>query len=112
EVLVALRRHVGRAHDMRLAGVAEFEFRPLFPAIGAMDQKHVVPSAVIDPHSGSLREPPLPRSTGERKSVRRAAGFSSPPGRGRGGLRSKTEWGCFRIAGFLNAPPPPPPPHR
>src|SRR5882724_5164569 len=40
EIVVALAGHVGRARDMRLAGVAEFEFRALFLAIGAADEKH------------------------------------------------------------------------
>src|SRR5690606_3118794 len=40
ELLVADRGDIVRPRDMRLAGPAEFEFRAIFLAIGAVDQKH------------------------------------------------------------------------
>ena len=43
EILVLDRSDVGRAGDMRLAGVAEFEFGALFLAIGAAYEKHGSP---------------------------------------------------------------------
>ena len=42
EILVGLAGEVWRTRDMRLAGVAEFELRPLFLAIGAVDQEHFI----------------------------------------------------------------------
>ncbi len=52
---------------------------------------------LIDPHSGLLCKPPLPRSTGERKvaSPQALAPFLSPRNRGRGVERSETEWGSI-----------------
>jgi hypothetical protein len=49
----------------------------------------------IDPHFVSLRSTPLPRSTGERKDAKVAAGISSLPGRGRGAERSEAVRGCL-----------------
>ena len=51
----------------------------------------------FDPLSGSLREPPLPRSTGERMGAKLAAGASSPLTQwGRGAERSEAERGLFK----------------
>ncbi len=52
----------------------------------------------FDPHSGLLRKPPLPRSTGKRNPSWNSAGvaaapFLSPVERGRGAERSEAEWG-------------------
>jgi hypothetical protein len=41
EVLVALGGDVGRARDMRFAGIAELELGTLFLAIGAVNEKHL-----------------------------------------------------------------------
>ena len=52
----------------------------------------------VDPHSGLLRKPPLPRSAGERNRTAATPaplqpGFLSPAERGRGAEQSEAEWG-------------------
>ena len=74
----------GRARDMRLAGVAEFEFRPLFLAIGAVDEKHVLlflEFAVADHGAGRLIAEPLAelayRATRRSRSATSVTGSNS-----------------------------------
>ena len=62
----------------------------------------------VDPHSGLLRKPPLPRSTGERKCAAATTallqpGFLSPVERGRGAERSEAEWGSTEPSAMTSA---------
>src|SRR5690606_20753962 len=65
ELLVADRGNIVRPRDMRLAGPAEFEFRAIFLAIGAVDQKHARLRGWKDEESWL---PPIPPLAGERSA--------------------------------------------
>jgi hypothetical protein len=49
---------------------------------------------MVDPHSGLLCKPPLPRSTGERKGALRRGRFFLSPGQGERWPEGP-EWGCL-----------------
>src|SRR5690606_18445964 len=66
ERLLGLARDVGRARDMRLAGMPELELRALLLAIGAVDQQHG--PAVLN----ARRPPPPPRRSAGRCGTARA----------------------------------------